>query len=497
MDASSVTVDITPGRLRGTVENGVTAFLGVPYAAPLSGQDWFLPAQPVPGWDGVRDATAFGATVPKPGYQGPVARILTAEPDFPGPECLNLNVWTPATDGSAPVFVWIHGGAFRNGSGRSGYYNGSAFARDGVVCVSINYRLGAYGFLDTGDEHTNIGLRDQIAALEWVRDHIAAFGGDPSRVTVAGESAGGMSVGSLLSSPRAAGLFSQAVLQSGAGHHALTRPTAQAVTAALAERLGIPPTREAFAGVAADDLIAASSALDIEVQQNPDPARWGEITTNVMLFEPVIGDDVLPRLPIDGIRDGAGDGVRILVGSNAEEMLFFLAPGGVVDLMPPEAALGIAAGYGLPDPAAAAAVYRDGDADLPGGQLVSRIMTDWFFRIPAVRLAETRPGLAYVYRFDHRSTALDGALGACHAVELPFAFDALGADGVEALTGPNPPQVLADEMHSAWVRFTRDGDPGWPAYGAARSVRVFGDGAEGTVIDDLDGATRVLWEGVR
>ncbi|WEL93198.1 carboxylesterase family protein, partial [Tsukamurella tyrosinosolvens] len=195
---SSVTAETRSGRVRGTVEQGVARFLGLPYAAPLDGAGWLLPAASPAPWAGERDASAFGPTVPKPGYQGPVAEILTAEPDFPGPECLNLNVWAPEGADALPVFVWIHGGAFRNGSGRSGYYDGAAFARDGVVCVTINYRLGALGFLDTGDEHTNLGLRDQIMALEWVRDNIAAFGGDPARVTVAGESAGGMSVGSLL-----------------------------------------------------------------------------------------------------------------------------------------------------------------------------------------------------------------------------------------------------------------------------------------------------------
>ncbi|RDH10940.1 carboxylesterase family protein, partial [Tsukamurella pulmonis] len=245
--SAPVTVETSSGRVRGTVEQGVARYLGLPYAAPLDGAGWLLPASPPAPWAGERDASAFGPTVPKPGYQGPVAEILTAEPDFPGAECLNLNVWAPEGAERLPVFVWIHGGAFRNGSGRSGYYDGAAFARDGVVCVTINYRLGALGFLDTGDAHTNLGLRDQIMALQWVRENIAAFGGDPSRVTVAGESAGAMSVGSLLGSPLAQGLFAQAVLQSGAGHHALSRETAQKVTRALAERLGIEPVREAFA----------------------------------------------------------------------------------------------------------------------------------------------------------------------------------------------------------------------------------------------------------
>lgn len=495
---SSVTAETRSGRVRGTVEQGVARFLGLPYAAPLDGAGRLLPAAPPAPWEGERDASAFGPTVPKPGYQGPVAEILTAEPDFPGAECLNLNVWAPEGADGLPVFVWIHGGAFRNGSGRSGYYDGAAFARDGVVCVTINYRLGALGFLDTGDEHTNLGLRDQIMALEWVRDNIAGFGGDPARVTVAGESAGGMSVGSLLGSPLAQGLFAQAVLQSGAGHHAITRETAQKVTRALAERLGVEPSREGFATVEPAALVDATTALDAEIQANPDPAAWGELSRNVMIFEPVIDGDVLPQLPIDAIRAGSGAGVRVLVGANADEARFFIVPGGLVDLLPEEALAPTAAKYGLPDPAAAVAAYRATEPAASPGDLFCRIMADWFFGIPAVRIAEARadaPAETFFYRFDEPSTALGGRLGACHAVELAFTFDNLHADGVTNLTGPDPSQAVADETHGAWVRFTRGEDPGWAPYLPARTVRVFG-GEGGTVVDPAP-ELRALWDGVR
>ncbi len=492
-----VITETRSGRVRGAVERGVSRFLGVPYAAPLDGAGWLLPAEPPAPWPGERDATAFGPTAPKPGYSGPAAEILTAEPDDPGPECLNLNVWAPEGAQGLPVFVWIHGGAFRNGSGRNPSYDGAAFARDGVVCVSINYRLGAFGFLDTGDEHTNLGLRDQIAALRWVRDNIAAFGGDPARVTVAGESAGAMSVGSLLGSPLADGLFTQAVLQSGAGHHAVTRGTAQRVTRALAERLGIAPTREGFASVEPAAVIAATTALDAEIQANPDPA-WGEINRNVMIFEPVIGDDVLPRLPIDAIRAGSGAAVRVLVGTNADEARFFVVPGGLIDLVPEEALIPTAAKYGLPDPAAAVAAYRAAEPAAAPGDLFCRIMSDWFFGIPAVRIAEARadaPASTHCYRFDEPSTALDGRLGACHAVEIAYVFDNLAADGVTDLAGAAPSQAVADETHAAWVRFIRGEDPGWAPYLPDRTVRVLGGGS-GTVVDP-DPQLRALWDGVR
>lgn len=500
--AETVTVDTLSGRVRGTVEHGVERFLGLPYAAPLDGAGWFLPATPAEPWSGERDATEFGPTVPKPKYSEQTRKILVVEPDHPGPECLNLNVWAPYpgpdTPSKAPVFVWIHGGAFRNGSGEVPQYDGSAFARDGVVCVTINYRLGALGFLDTGDEYTNIGLRDQIAALQWVHDNIAAFGGDPARVTVGGESAGGMSVGSLLSSQLTAGLFQQAILQSGAGHHAAARPDAQKVAAELASRLGIEPTREAFASVLIERVIAEQVALDIELQTNPDRARWGSVATNLMLFEPVFGDDVLPVLPIDAIRDGAGRDVTVMAGTVAEEMRFFLAPTGTLQFVTPELLAGMGALNGLTDPEAIA-TYLDG-ADTPGDALVA-LIGDWFFRIPALRVAELRDadGAAptYVYELTWRSTALGGILGACHALELPFTFDMLAAEGTSGITGENPPQDLADAMHGAWVRFIADGDPGWPAYLSERTVGVFDGEPKATVEQDPRGATRRLWDGVR
>ena len=204
-------VQLKAGTIRGQAEPGIVAFLGVPYAAAPFGANRMLPPQPVPAWDGERDATAYGPTVPKGDYP-PQYAPLFPEVVIPGDDCLNLNVWTPDLNGGLPVLVWIHGGSFMNGSGSVAEYSGAGFARDGVVCVTINYRLSAEGFLFLGDGIANLGLLDQLAALRWVQDNISAFGGDPARVTVAGESAGAMSVTTLLSMPLAEGLFRS-------GHH--------------------------------------------------------------------------------------------------------------------------------------------------------------------------------------------------------------------------------------------------------------------------------------
>ncbi|MDF0531530.1 carboxylesterase family protein [Tsukamurella sp. 8F] len=496
-DIVQTIVQTASGALSGVIEGGVARFLGIPYAESPARSGWLSPPVPAPPWEGVRPALEHGATVPKNPYPIP-SRELLAEPDAPGDDCLVLNVWTPGTDGAAPVFVWIHGGAFRNGSGSVPQYDGSAFARDGVVCVTMNYRLGLFGFLDTGDGETNVGLRDQICALRWVRENIAAFGGDPERVTIGGESAGGMSVTSLLASPLAEGMFRGVIAQSGAGQFALSERTARAVSSWLADELGVDGTREAFAALPVAELLAAQEKLGLAVQTDPDPEKWGEIVADTMPFEPRLGDDVVPRTPIESVRAGAGSGVRVLVGHNADEMLFFLAIPGIVagvDAAGFEAAAAMIARYGFVDPLAAVQAYRD-DRHPTAGLAAAALIGDWFFGIPAVRLAEAAPDTSYVYRFDWASPVRGGILGSCHALEIGFAFDTLGTEGLEALAGPNPPQSVADEMHAAWVRFIVDGDPGWAPYTPdARTVRVFD--LESRTETDPHPERRALWDGLR
>ena len=259
------------GDLRGILIDGVHAFKGVSYAAPPFGVHRFRPPQPVAPWSGIRDALTFGAEPPqlRPDAQ---TQALVPDPAVPGEDCLNLNIWSPAL-GSArlPVMVWIPGGMFEVGSGAS--YDGSRFARDGVVCVTINYRVGPDGFLYLGDGVANLGLLDQVAALEWVRENVAAFGGDPANITIFGESAGAMSVGTLLSMPRAGGLFRRAIAQSGAAHQVLSAETARRVGRRLADRLGVAATRQAIAAVPMERLLAPHAGLKGGILAHPDPER--------------------------------------------------------------------------------------------------------------------------------------------------------------------------------------------------------------------------------
>ncbi len=484
----TTTIDTPQGQVRGRTENGVTAFLGVPYAAAPFGPNRFREPTAPPSWDGVRDALDHGATVPKVGYRPPTSEILS-EPVVEGDECLNVAVYTPDPSGSAPVYVWIHGGAFVNGSNAVPAYDGSAFARDGVVAVVINYRLGVDGFARIEGAPANRGLLDQVAALEWVRDHVAAYGGDPAQVTVAGESAGAMSVATLLAMPRAEGLFRRAILQSGGGHNVLAEETATRVAAALASSLSVEPSVDGFGSVPVDALLDAQRSLSDRVAAEAASGAWGELALKMMAFQPYVDGDVVPAEPYARIADGAAADVEILIGTTSEEHAFFLVPAGIVPHITEDHLAAILAGYRL-DPAALD-VYRAQLPDASPGELMIAIMTDWFFRIPAVRIAEARP--AHVYEFTWRSPLFDGNLGACHAVELPFVFDVLDKPETARLTGPTPPQALADETHRAWVDFVRTGDPGWGRYGTARTVKMF----PGTAADDPRAATREVWDGVR
>jgi para-nitrobenzyl esterase len=486
------------GIVRGRIAEGVAVFKGIPYAAPPFGSNRFQPPRPAERWDGVREALSYGPTVPEPPYFPPFD-VLLPEPVIPGEDCLNLNIWTPDMGRSGlPVMVWIHGGAFANGSSAIPQYDGSRFARDGVVCVTINYRLGADGFLYLGDGISNLGLLDQIAALAWVQENIAAFGGDANNVTIFGESAGAMSVSTLLSMPRAKGLFRRIIAQSGAGHHVISPATAQRVGQYLAEKLGVEPTREAIAAVSTDRLLQAQMELSGDAFGNPDPERWGEVAANLMPFEPVVDGDILPARPIDSIVGGAGAGVDVLIGTNTHEQRLFMVPGGAINFINEDILAGTVAAYGLPV-TETIATYRSIHPDASAGELLAAIVTDWFFRIPAIRLAEAHTqgsGATYMYEFAWRSPKFDGKLGACHYLEVPFVFDTLDKEGYEELMGTDAPQQLADAMHAAWVAFAKGGDPGWQRFDLSRRATMRFDMKQ-ELVEDPRSAERVLWEGVR
>jgi len=425
--------------------------------------------------------------------------MLFPEVVIPGEDCLNLNVWTPDPGAARlPVVVWIHGGSFMNGSGSVGAYDGAAFARDGVVCVTINYRLSAEGFLFFDDGIANLGLLDQLAALRWVQANISAFGGDPARVTVAGEPAGAMSVTTLLSMPSAEGLFSQAIIQSGAAAHTLAPDQARMVGSYLADTLGVPADREAIKAVPLDKLVRAASDLVVEVQTAPDPARWGQLALSLLPFAPAIDGTVVPQAPLSAIAAGQGRDIRLLAGSNRDEARLFLVAPATIDLID-DATLHAAAGaYGLA--AGCLAIYRANRPGASAGDILAAVVTDWFFAIPAIRVAEARsqPGYAgtWMYRFDHPAPRDNHRFGACHGAEIPFVFDTTTRDDVHPLIGDAPSQAVADRAHKVWVDFITGGNPGWAPYDtASRTTGLISEHIN--VTDDPAGSERACWDGIR
>lgn len=487
---SALAVQVASGRLRGRMDRGVAAFLGIPYAAPPFGVRRMRPPEPPLQWEGERNATEYGPTCPKDNNYGPESAALFPEVVIPGEECLNLNVWTPDPQGSGlPVLVWIHGGMFTKGSGSVASYRGTSFARDGVVCVTINYRLGAEGFLFLDDGTANLGLLDQIAALEWVQRNIAAFGGDPGKVTVAGQSAGAISIITLMAMPRARGLFRQAVTQSGAATQTLTAQTAAGVASRLAESLGVAPTREAFNEVPVELLASAASALVEEVQTASDPAKWASLP-----LAPVVDGDTLPDHPLDALKRGAGSGVRLLAGWNRDDTRIGLVPTGMIDIIDEPTLSAVVGALGAPD--GTVERYRAARPGASSGDLLAAVTTDCSIRVPVTRVVEARleagDADTWMYRFDHESPSFAGRLGAAHAVEIPYVFDLLDQEPSHALIGEEPPQVVADTTHGAWVRFVADSDPGWPRYNLAdRSTALIDEGI--TVVNDPDGAEREVW----
>jgi len=463
-----VQIALPEGLAEGSVTDGVRRFYSLPYAAPITEERRFRLPEPAVAWEGVRDATRPGPRASQ-SVRPPSEIDIDALMGGPAPEggdYLTLNVFAPEhAESPRPVMVFIHGGSFVAGSKDAAVYDGGAFARDGVICVVINYRLGVEGFLPIEGVPTNLGLRDMIAALEWVRTNIALFGGDPGAVTLFGESGGAFCTAALLVSPLAKGLFQRAICQS--GHIFLSRDLAimQRVLKRVSRRLRIKPDRAGFLSVGIDKMLAAqtwamlpSPFFDMRDNDRRDPSF------GITRYLPVHGDDVLPEPMIDALRNGAGREIDLLIGATSEEANLFFVPGGVRDKLNRWAVLYFM-GRAVPKAKAALRAYGlDNKAEKPG-RVMTRAMTDLMFRWMARRTAELHQGRAYVYEFDWRSPAYEGELGAAHAVELPFVFDTLAcASGERGLLGVAPPQALADSMHRIWTGFATNGSAPWPLY---------------------------------
>jgi para-nitrobenzyl esterase len=488
-------VTVAGGRVRGVWREDHWSFAGIPYArSPEGPLRWRLPQPPLP-WEGVRDASAFGPIAPQ--LVGAAGITSPADPDrrdAQSEDCLTLNVWTPQVPEhpttkpgtGKPVMVWIHGGGFTSGSGSVFLYRGGQLVRNGdVVVVTINYRLGALGFLGhhmLGDHDFfgNWGLHDQVAALHWVRAHIASFGGDPARLTVFGESAGGFSVAALLGAPSTAGLFRRAIVQSG-GVHVHSVEQAERVADRLADALGVPAcTRENLSSVPTADLLAATEEI---AARRPDP---GMIPVP---FLPVIDGAFFPVHPLEAVERGAGSAVELLIGTNRDELALFGLGRPELSALDEPGVLRWAANA-VPEVRSETLmeVYREARVARAEGvdahALMVAIGSDLVFRWPSLQLAAAHVAHgapAYVYLFEWECPAFGGVLGACHALELPFVFGVVHVPAVQVFTGGGPDvDALSAKMQGAWLSFAHSGDPSqaaleWPTWDPVRrSTMIFG-----------------------
>jgi para-nitrobenzyl esterase len=494
--ALGANVETEQGRVAGFSKDGVFRFNGIPYAKPPVGRlRWRMPEAP-DAWTGVRDCSRFGAIAPQ--IQGTAEGILGGTAGAKSEDCLFLNIWTPACDAARrPVMVWIHGGAFVTGAGSVGTYNGKHLAlRGDVVVVTINYRLGALGFLNLSDATNGKlpgtgaeGLADQVAALRWVKTNIAQFGGDPDNVTIFGESAGGMSVGALLASPGAAGLFHKAIPQSGASDIGHAREKSARIARLFLDKIGND-------GAALLDA-PWETILDAQKEVLALPRETGGLP-----FGPTIDGTVLPDRAIHRVQDGSAKGVPVLTGTTRDEWKLFTAASAKLRLMGDDKLRHLTAGLvgeGRVDSVLAA--YRDGS---PFDRW-NAVMTDHSFAVPATRLLEAQAPHAptYLYRFDWPSKFLGGVLGSCHALELGFVFGSYNEKLAGAFFGTGPKaDALSIAMQESWLAFAKSGNPSnaatgdWPRYETAtRKTMILGDG-DPHVVSAPNEARRKVWESI-
>jgi para-nitrobenzyl esterase len=485
MGSAAPEVRIAGGRLRGGWEDGLAVFRGISYAEPPVGSLRFAAPRPAPGWAGVRDALTFGPAAPQSGLFG--------DTSVQGDDWLTVNVWSPAPDVGAglPVMVWIYGGGYAFGSSDRPEYDGGRLARDGrVVLVTFNYRLGVEGFAAVEGAPANRGLLDQVAALEWVRDNIAVFGGDPGRVTVFGESAGGGSVAALLAMPRAKGLFRRAVAQSVPGPF-LSPALAGDIGAVIAGELGLRATVADLAEVDPALLSAAGDAVAGGIAGRGD--RWGQAAHGSILFAPVVDGDVLPVTPWQALAAGAGRDVDLLAGHTRDEQRLFTFMTGLLGQVTPAQAAEALSTFApkrtkapktakkpeqaeAPEKAETPKGYEDVHPGAGPEQLYELVRSDWLFRMPSLHLAEAQVaggGRAFLYELAWPAPGMGGLLGACHGLDVPLIFGNLALGQTAMLLGDPPPAeavALSARMRDAWTRFAAGGDPGWPAYDVERRL---------------------------
>ncbi|MFE9122747.1 carboxylesterase/lipase family protein [Streptomyces sp. NPDC007172] len=481
-------VRTTEGVVQGRRRRGHAVFRGIPYAQPPIGALRFAAPAPPHRWEGTRQAVEFGPVVP-------LSLPIDVAPQ--GTDWLTLNVATPDPGAAGlPVLVWIPVGGYLSAMSSDPMYDPTALAQAGIVVVTINCRVGAEGFAFLDDAPPNRGFLDQIAALQWVHHNIAAFGGDPGRVTVGGQSAGAGSVAALLTMKSARGLFRRAIAHSVPGLHS-TPALARQVTAAFADRLGAAgPTAAALRDI--DPWRLAAELTSFNAGLRPHRESWGRLTDTGTALCPVVDGEVLPETPWPALAGQRTSGTELLVGHTRDEFRYLSVVSGRHGTFTEEnahAALHLHA----PQPDGARA-YRAAFPQAGPEELVETVYSDAFFRMPSQKLAEanaTAGGTSYLFELRWVAPALGGILGACHSLDVPLAFGTLDSPAGIQLIGEDPtPEAIAlsRELQEAWVRFITTGDAGWSAHRPDGHLTRVLD-AESKTLPYPEQASRQIWEG--
>jgi para-nitrobenzyl esterase len=490
-------VETIAGTVEGFKENGYAVFLGVPYAAPITPERRFEAPQPVPRWSGIRSARTLGVVCPQIPTYGPVGKAAASKLEF-GTDFLTVNIRTPSVEGSAPVLVWIHGGGYAVGSANEAVLQSGAFAASGIVEVTVNYRLGALGFLHLNDgSPDNRGLLDQIAALEWIRDNIAAFGGDPRRITFAGRSAGGFSIAAVMATPAAQGLFAKAMPQSGASTGIATMEDAQKLNRRVLDRLKV--TEAELRDVPFESLLVAQRDLCNESYERHDFDRDGSASMLGVPFVPVIDGQSLPEHPEAAAAAGRVVQVPMMTGCTTGEYVTHAT-------VQPEMDFALAASLlhervrpmGLTGEEIVARYRRELPDHGPRG-IWRAVAGDLVFQNPTTRFARLHAVRQPVYKYLYGPSAAD-ELGASHGAEVGEVWYRHGMDvshlpARQVVTDP----VFAEAVHDVWVSFIRDGAPrtpigDWPRYSASQPVVLRMDSGDFRLgSDPFDGRTG-LWD---
>ncbi len=508
-------VETASGRVRGAIIEGVAAFKCIPYGAPTSGTNRFMPPRKPTPWAGVRDVLEYAGHAPQQGLR-PATRPELA--DFSGapdtsPEtedCLTLNVWTPGAQSSAkrPVMVWFHGGAFAYGTANSPRLQGSRLATRGdVVVVTVNQRLNIFGFLDLsaigGTDFAasgNAGTLDMVAALEWVRDNIGQFGGDPANVTIFGESGGGGKVCTLLATPAARGLFHRAIVQSGAAVRLRERDRAARLTDAVLKTLGLTGS----------DIVKLQSLPMAQLLAAVDPAQKTIGPAPQPLFDrypfgPVVDGSIVPNHPFDPGAPAVSADIPLLIGDMKDEMASFLARDDKIwhrTLTEQEMRDRVAAVAGAHTDRVIETYQRLYPGLNPAERLIATL-TDSNFRIRSLMVAERKAAQGgapvYMYSFEWETPVLGGKMKAPHAMDVPFTFDTI--DLTNATDRGDAAHTLAATMSGTWAAFAHTGKPQhpslppWPAYDTIARPTLILD-TECRIQNDPRGEARELWQAI-